>query len=349
MPKDPNTPGFHLPWFHKDPEEEARRAEEARGRAELLALSQKNRIEEQARQQRDQALLMQGGIPSQAQERLKEIGAAGSEGILFTSDLSPDEAALLRREGFRPRGLVTGSAMYHVGQAYASAYQDSQVNVLSDAYDEATRLAVSRMRQELQLIGAHGVVGVRLELVRHEWADATVEVQVIGTAVEGPGLPPKEPWMCDLSGQEWYALHRAGYQPVGLVWGHCAWFILTTQNDEWIHQSWSNQEMTHWSHALSNARHIAMRSLIEQTKRQHGIGVAGVKITRRLDEVRLYGNDGNPAYEREHHNLVVAIIGTAIKVRAGAPAGVKPTVQVLSLLDGRLSAVGLGAADAKIE
>jgi uncharacterized protein YbjQ (UPF0145 family) len=349
MPKEPNKPGFHLPWFHKDPEEEARRAVEKQRQLEQQALAAGARYAEQQRQQTDLALLSRGGIPSQAQERLKEIGAAGSEGILFTSDLSPDEAALLRREGYRARGLVTGSAMYHVGQAYASAYQDSEVNVLSNAYDEVTRLAVGRLGQELKLIGAHGVVGVRLELIRHEWANGTVEVQVIGTAVEGPGPAPSEPWMCDLSGQEWYALHRAGYEPVGLVWGHCAWFILTTQQDEWIHMSWSNQELTHWSHALSHARHVAMRSLKERTKLHHGTGVAGVKITRRLDEVRLTGYDNNPAYDREHHNLVVAIIGTAIKIRPGAPSAVTPTVQVLSLLDGRLSSVGLGATDAAIE
>jgi uncharacterized protein YbjQ (UPF0145 family) len=176
-----------------------------------------------------------------------------------------------------------------------------------------------------------------------------VEVQAIGTAVEGPGMAPSEPWMSDLSGQEWYALHRAGYDPVGLVWGHCAWFVLTTQQDEWIHTSWSNQEMTHWSHALSHARHRAMQSLTSQAKNHNGVGVAGVKITRRLDEVRLTGYDDNPVYEREHHNLVVAIIGTAIKHRVGAPVMVKPTVQVLSLLDGRLSSVGLGSTDATIE
>ena len=136
------------------------------------------------------------------------------------------------------------------------AQGDCEVKVLSDAYNTATDLAVSRLRQELRLIGAHGVVGVRLELIRHEWADKTVEVQVMGTAVAGAGeAMPSDPWLCDLSGQEWYALHRAGYEPATMVWGHCTWFILTTQQDEWIHQSWNNQELTHWSGALGRARH----------------------------------------------------------------------------------------------
>jgi len=349
MSDEPKKPGFHLPWFHKDPEAEARKNEEVHRKLAEQAKAAQVRYNEQKRQQEDYNILTMGGIPTQARQRLKEIGSDKGDGVLFTSDLAPEEAALLRREGFRARGLVTGSAMYHVGQAYASAYSDSEVNVLSNAYDAATGLAVGRMKQELKLIGAHGVIGVRFEIVRHEWADATVEVQVIGTAVEGPGLPPTDPWTCDLSGQEWYALYRAGYQPAGLVWGHAAWFVLTTQQDEWVHQSWTNQEMTHWSHAIGNARHIAMRGVVARTKEHHGVGVVGLEIKPRIEEVRLSGYDENPAYEREHHNVVVAAIGTAIKLRPGAPTSVRATTDVLSLLDGRLSVAGMGARDLAVE
>ncbi len=342
-------PGFHLPWGHHSPEEDAARAEAERQRAALAQRVLEVHQAETQRQGRDLQLLSQGGIPSGATERLKEIGSGSLEGILFTSDLSPDEAALLRREGYRARGLVTGSAMYHVGQAYASSQGDCEVDVLSKAYDAATDLAVSRMRQEARLIGATGVVGVRLTVVRHEWADKTVEVQVIGTAVQGPGAAPADPWMSDLSGQEWWALHRAGYEPAALVWGHCTWFILTTYQDEMIERSWNNQELTHWSAALGKARSLAMAHLTREAKKHHATGITGVQIARRMDEVRLSGPGEDPAYEREHHNLVVSIIGTAIRVRPDAPAAVTPTLQILSLRDGTISPVAIGASDAKIE
>ena len=343
-------PGFHLPWGHHTPEEDAAKAEAERQRAEMAQKILDTQQAEVQRQHLDLQLLSQGGIPSQATERLKEIGTGSAEGVLFTSDLSPDEAALLRREGYKARGLVTGSAMYHVGQAYASSQGDCEVDVLSKAYDAATDLAVSRMRQEARLIGAHGVVGVRLTVVRHEWADKTVEVQVIGTAVQGPGAAPADPWMSDLSGQEWWALHRAGYEPAALVWGHCTWFILTTQQDEWIEKSWANQELTHWSAALGKARTLAMHHLTAEARKHHATGITGVQIARRMDEVRLSGPGEDPAYEREHHNLVISIIGTAIRLRAGAPAGVTPTLQILSLRDGTISPVAaIGASDAKIE
>ena len=343
-------PGFHLPWGHHTPEEEAAKAQAERMRAELAQKVRDTQQAETQRQHRDLALLGQGGIPSQATERLREIGTGSAEGVLFTSDLSPDEAGLLRREGYKARGLVTGSAMYHVGQAYASSQGDCEVDVLSKAYDTATDLAVSRMAQEARLVGAHGVVGVRLSVVRHEWADKTVEVQVIGTAVQGPGAAPASPWMSDLSGQEWWALHRAGYEPAALVWGHCTWFILTTQQDEWIERSYANQELTHWSAALGRARTLAMNHLTAEARKQGATGITGVQIARRIDEVRLSGPGEDPAYEREHHNLVVSIIGTAIRLREGAPPGVAPTLQILSLRDGTISPVAaIGASDAKIE
>jgi uncharacterized protein YbjQ (UPF0145 family) len=184
--------------------------------------------------------LRRGGIPVQAERRLLELGEAGAGHLAFTSDLSPDEAGLLRRHGYQPLGLVTGSAVYHVGQAYASIQGDVEVSVLSSAYDEATRLAVSRLEQEARAVKAEGVVGVRYSMLRQEWTQGLIEVQVIGTAVRGPQAGGQAPWLSDLSGQEWWALYRAGYEPAGLVWGHCVWFILTDFSDLAILQGWTN-------------------------------------------------------------------------------------------------------------
>jgi len=340
---------LHLPWGHHSPEEDAARAAEQQRRDALAQLAVQIHEAELKRQAADMRSLAQGGIPQQAIERLKEIGESDADEVIFTSNLSPEETALLRREGYQSRGIVTGSAVYHVGQAYASTQGDCEVQVLSEAYNEACRLAVGRMREELRHIGGHGVVGVRLSMVRHEWAEKTVEVQVMGTAVEGPGAPPKDPWMCDLSGQEWWALHRAGYEPAALVWGHCTWFLLTTQQDEWNERSYQNVEIVHWSAGLSTARHHAMRHLLEQAKAFHATGVCGVRIDRKLDEVHLSGPGEDPAYEREHHNLVISIIGTAIRIRPNAPLAVKPTINILSLRDGRISPVALVAQDATVE
>jgi uncharacterized protein YbjQ (UPF0145 family) len=338
--------------MHRSPKEEAAREDAARQREELARRAKEVREAEQRRQAHDLAALAAGGLPLLATERLKEIGSSDADSILFTSNLSAEEAALLRREGFRVRGMITGSAVYHVGKSYASTEGDCEITVLSDAYNTATELAVSRMHQELRLIGAHGVVGVRLTMVRHEWAEKTVEVRVVGTAIEGPGRPPADPWMCDLSGQEWWALHQAGYEPAALVWGHCTWFILTTAEDERIARSWNNQELVHWSSALSTARHRALSLVIVQAQKHNATGIAGVTFERHVNESTISGPGFNPVYEREHHDLVVSIIGTAIRRRPDAPmpsAEKKPVVHVLSLRDGRIARAEIGDSNVTLE
>ena len=330
------------------PEERAKRDEQKRLKTEQRQKSIDARQLEQGRQAQDLRLLEMGKLPSQATERLQAIGASTGDAELFTSGLSPVEAGLLRREGYRVRGLVTGSAMYHVGMAYASSTNDCEVTVLSQAYDTATALAVSRMRQELTLIGAHGAVGVRLSVVRHEWADKTVEVQLIGTAIQGPDATSAQPWICDLSAEEWYGLRRAGYAPTSLVWGHCTWFILTTMADECVHMSLSNQEMTHWSSAFSRARDRAMQSVLAQARHWGASGIVGVKIAKRLDEVRLTGTSYDGATEREHHNLVVSIIGTGIRTTGKASHSAPATVPIISLSDGSFNLKPIGPADLSI-
>jgi uncharacterized protein YbjQ (UPF0145 family) len=339
----------HLPWRQLSPEEQQAKEAAAQERATLAQRVAQVRQAEQDRQNRDLQLLGQGRIPTMAHQRLSELRGADPEHSAFTSDLSPDEAALLRRNGHRPLGLVCGSAMYHVGVAYASSYTDCEVTVLSQAYNTATRLAVDRMEQEAAALGAHGVVGVRFDIVRHEWSEKTIEVQLFGTAIAGPGRPPEPPWLSDLSGQEWWALHRAGYDPVGLVYGHCTWFVLTTQYDEWSERSVTNQELRHFSDALKQCRDRVNTQIHASARRVKAIGVVGVHLTRRLDEIRLTGPGVDPAYEREHHNLTLSMIGTAVRLRPDAPTTIRATTNVLSLRDGRIKPAVVTTTAAKFE
>lgn len=326
-PDDARGRRFHLPWHNPSAE---KGAEEQAHQAALVA-TQQARQAELDRQAADLQELARGGIPAAARQRLREL-AAEPEGT-FTSDLAPDELGLLRQRGYRSRGLVTGSCLYHVGLAYASAYQDSQVRELSGAYNAATALAVSRMEQEVRLLGAHGAIGVRVTMARHEWAEGTVEVGIVGTAVTGPDPAPAKPWLSDLSGQEWWALQRAGYEAAALVWGNCTWFVLTKPGDEQIKRSYANVEFTHQSNGLAQARKIALAHLTKQAKAARAHGVTGIHLSRRIDEVRLSGS------EYEHHTIVLSIIGTAIRLRKDAPRAVVATRPILSLRDGRLTPV----------
>src|SRR6185312_9024471 len=147
---------IHFPWHRATPEEEAAALQRARLKEELAMVRQAAAT----RQAADLQALAAGGIPATAATRLNEIRGADPEHSVFSSNLSPDEAALLRRNGYRPLGLVTGSAMYNVGPIYPGpvretvagqtrlVYRDHELTILSRAYNESMRLAVTRMQQE---------------------------------------------------------------------------------------------------------------------------------------------------------------------------------------------------------
>jgi hypothetical protein len=202
-----------------------------------------------------------------------------------------------------------------------------------------------------------------------------VEVRLLGTAVAGPGVAAGAPWLYDLSGQEWWALRRAGYDPVGLVYGHCAWFVLTTDLDVLRTGRFKpSGELEHYSEALAQCRKRADGTVRRMARQAHAHGVVGVRIWRQVEAFRLGGpraaqgmqassqvqdpvsapalEPGTPAWRRrgrrpamesEQHTLTLSIIGTAIRLRKDAPRAIRPARPVLSLRDGAL-VLGVDAA-----
>src|SRR5204863_5804365 len=133
---------------------------------------------------------------------------------LFTSDLSVNEFLLVKEAGFDPVGLVVGSSIYHIGFQMAGWGKNQEMNVLSQAMYHARELAMTRMEEEADELGADGVVGVRLEVGRHEWGGELAEFVAIGTAVkhsEGElhRAPNGRPFTSELSGQDFWTLLSA--------------------------------------------------------------------------------------------------------------------------------------------
>src|SRR5438309_6516099 len=156
------------------------------------------------------------GIPESGRERLEQIRRG-----LFTSDLSVNEFLLVRQAGFDPLGLVVGSSIYHIGIQIAGWKQSQEMGVLSQAMYGARELAMTRMEEEADQLGADGIVGVRLDIGRYEWGENLAEFIAIGTAVKHQGgelhrAPNGRPFTSDLSGQDFWTLLSADYRPVGM-------------------------------------------------------------------------------------------------------------------------------------
>ena len=68
---------------------------------------------------------------------------------------------------------------------------NQEMDVLTQAMYHARELAMTRMEEEADQLGADGIVGVRLDVGRYEWGADMAEFIAIGTAVrhkDGAGL-----------------------------------------------------------------------------------------------------------------------------------------------------------------
>jgi len=283
-----------------------------------MSLFGKRNTEVDTRAQTDQERLARGGLPLGAELRLKDLRQNGK---FFTSNLSVNELALAATQGVQPLGQVMGSTIYHVGWQYTPMYQSAELVALSHAQYHARLLAISRLQQEAQILGAHGVIGVRLERQAYSWGENLLEFAARGTAVSLPGIPvPQKPFVCALSGQEFYGLRRAGLFPVGFVFGTCTYYHIASYSNQWMTQggifgvgSLQNVELTDYTEAVYIARHTAMSQMENEAFRVSAEGIVGVTIEKSIQthEVDI---DNQP----KRRDLIVEFtaLGTAV-VKSG--------------------------------
>jgi len=148
-----------------------------------------------------------------------------------------------------------GTCVYHIahrslGQTVRSAGQNIELPNFTQALYEARELAMTRMQDEANELGATGIVGVRLEEKTHMWGDHTIEFLSLGTAVvkteastRSPSPRPSFPstaevppsdlpeaaterlghgaWSSALSVPDFASTLALGLEPVGFVQGYC--------------------------------------------------------------------------------------------------------------------------------
>jgi uncharacterized protein YbjQ (UPF0145 family) len=247
--------------------------------------------------------------------------AGKSERDVFSSDLTVDEAILLAETGFRPRRLVIGCSIFHVGWATTSGYGEGELVAVTKAMSDARTMANRRLLADAQAAGGEIVVGVRLTINsqgRH------AEFMAVGTAIgrdEASSRPA--PIATDLSGQDFYLLNRAGYEPIGLVFGNCVYYAPPNWGASF---STSNVELDSPTRALTRARELAMARLQHEAEALGAAGVVGVTVTER-----------SHAWWRGGMEFLA--VGTAVRLnreagRAGAHRSfeIKPVVELEDVL-----------------
>jgi uncharacterized protein YbjQ (UPF0145 family) len=220
-------------------------------------------------------------------EGLPEAGIARLEQNkrgLFTSDLSVAEFLLVKEAGFDPLGLVVGSSIFHIGFQQSSWKVSEEMQVLSEAMYSARELAMTRMEEEAEQLGADGIVAVRLEVSRYDWGEHMAEFLAIGTAIrhrEGElhRAPNGRPFTSDLSGQDFWTLLRSGHRPVGMVMGSCVYHVAHRGMFQAMKQAGQNIELPNFTQALYDARELAMERMQAEAEALQAEGIVGVQLT----------------------------------------------------------------------
>ncbi|HLJ57109.1 MAG TPA: heavy metal-binding domain-containing protein [Chthonomonadaceae bacterium] len=223
------------------------------------------------------------GLPAAARQRLLEMRGTPGQRKLFTSDLSINEFLLVREAGFDPVGLVMGSSIYHIGFQFSGVFQNQEMDVLTQAMYHARELAMTRMEEEADVLGADGIVGVRLEVTRYEWGENLAEFMAIGTAIkhrqgEHYRTPDNRPFTSDLSGQDFWTLLKTGYRPISMVMGTCVYHVAHQGMFQALKQIGRNQEMQNYTQALYDARELALSRMQAEAEAEKAEGIVGAQV-----------------------------------------------------------------------
>jgi hypothetical protein len=121
-----------------------------------------------------------------------------------------------------PHGFISNEH-----RAWGQNYEQTWVE---NGWNEGFTSAYSRMLEEAQEIGAHGIVGV-IDTESAMSEAGIIEFHLRGTAVklEGAPAPTTAPWTTYLAGQRLAKIFEAGYAPVSIiaaisslrVWAYC--------------------------------------------------------------------------------------------------------------------------------
>ena len=242
------------------------------------------------------------GLPKDA---LRRLGELTGKDALFTSDLSVNEFLLVKEAGFHPRGLVVGSSIYHIGFSARGWSSSREVGNLTQAMYAARELAMARMEEEAAVLGADGIVGVRLDVGFYEWGRGTAEFIALGTAVSAEDggnwkTPEGKPFTSDLSGQDFWTLLQSGHAPLGLVLGTCVYHVAHQGMFQAMGNVGQNKEMPNFTQALYEARELAMERMQDEARKLNAEGIVGVQIQ---EKSHVWGS----------HTIEFFALGTAVR------------------------------------
>lgn len=158
---------------------------------------ERKRLEKEQRIRLEESLLAlySGEITPAAKERLTAVAAqhkAGSQ--FFSATTSPAGLMLSRQAGYKPITQVMGSSVVKeidegMEERLKEMRSSGEVTSCTTARNDARIYALLRLMQEAEILGADGVVDVKINIQRFGWAPGVMEFTAVGTAITVPNKP----------------------------------------------------------------------------------------------------------------------------------------------------------------
>lgn len=236
-------------------------------------------------------------------------------------------------------GATIGASRQYFPKGWDTAAQSlsegmwTELEQQTEAFNEARRLALSRLHEAARQVGAVAVVDLHIRRGRFGNARRAIEFSALGTAIgsdrhplDGDQIP-----LTNLSGADFWKLVSSGYRPLGVVGGTSVLYIVSGYRTRWARtrfapRSRRNQEYLDYTDGLNHARRLVLAHVRKEARDVGAAGILGLGLDlERHDPGRFAG---------ERSDLVVAVhaLGTAI---AGLEGATKDMSYALNLGGGR--------------
>ncbi len=251
------------------------------------------------------------------EEEAAELGADGIIGVRLTINLALDPrrqefqqyrawAKWSKRLGFRrPMGTVTFGGMPSIPSA---GYWSGWRQVADQQWQQYGR---RQAWQALPIPPWNQPQG----RASYSFGSNTAEFIAIGTAIRHRTHPGTyrhqsgKPFQSDLSGQDFWMLIRCGYRPLGFVMGNCVYYVPPSLLQVRANES---RELPEYTHALYDARELAIERLQDEAEDLGATGIVGVTVAEREHAWRTDPwNMGNAALSNGEV-IELFVIGTAV-------------------------------------
>jgi uncharacterized protein YbjQ (UPF0145 family) len=222
-----------------------------------------------------------------------------------SASLSTDEVIALAQVGYEPVAVISASAVARLGnfgQWSLHPTRNYEVPYLTRLLNNSRTRTVLDLRHRCEELGAHGVVGARINLEGVEQEGVATFVAT-GTAVrrvndadpdprqprQRPGLwtkrrhrtPDDQAFTCTLSGQGFHLLLRAGGYPMAFVVGTSAYHFGWRTPGRWARSQGRCVELGTLTESLYGAREEAIDRVQVAARELNAAGVIDTKVLER--------------------------------------------------------------------